>query len=793
MDVICERCNTEYEFDETLLSARGTSVKCTNCGHVFKVYPRSSDQGIAPSSTWRLKRPDGTFDAIDSLRELQRRISSGELTPSDEIARGEDGWKKLGSIPELETFFQAAGVQIPSARIRSPIPPAPVGRQEVARESSVPSGRRPRQPTLLGVSPIQSPEPESGAAPGTASGRAPGTASGTVPETEVGAAPEAGRGSEAGPGSGAVRGSRPQSVPESASEPALDFGAPSEPAEPGLESLRDSFEGIEDAQFEERPRAQGRSTPPPAYFDDDDDIPELPARGWSPVNWLLLIVLVGGVALVFAQWERVASLVGMGSDPALIAAGITEGDASLALATPEAYDQAIEAYRRAVEAGGDQDPELLARLSNAYALAAQARLDDGTTGEAVQGLQAEALTTSQRATALDPRSTEAKLAEADALRLASELGQARTILEEARAMSFSRTAEAFRVEARLSAAEAGGDLAQGLPSAKQAVALAPNEIRYALLLARAERAAGNQARAKEALESLLAEHPGHPVAAKLLAEVESAAGTGAEAAAGTEAVAGPAAGSEAEEPASGTVSAVVTEPEPAAGAERASAPGPATEPDEKEPATPRKKAGAAEEAPAKPSATAPASARLKKSGGAAQTAKKKPQYDEYDQLSKAAQSDAFVDGRPPVRDYEWQMSRGWDELAAGNYTRARAFFDSALEVSPGSADAMDGLGRVAAATEDYASALRYFRVAAERGHPDGYFELGRTYERLGRDEEAVSAYYTYIKRNPTGSHAAAARAAIKNLEPRAKLPPEPEPDSSAAPSEPTQESGPALP
>jgi tetratricopeptide (TPR) repeat protein len=157
------------------------------------------------------------------------------------------------------------------------------------------------------------------------------------------------------------------------------------------------------------------------------------------------------------------------------------------------------------------------------------------------------------------------------------------------------------------------------------------------------------------------------------------------------------------------------------------------------------------------------------------SAPKKPAYDEYDQLAKAAGDDAFVDGRPPVRDYEWYMRQGRAELAGGNYSRARAFFDSALEARPGSADAMDGLGHVSTRIEDFNSALRYFRVAAQRGHPDGYFNLGKTYESLGRNEEAVSAYYTYVKRRPSGRHAAAARAAIKTLEPHAKLPPESEP------------------
>ena len=178
---------------------------------------------------------------------------------------------------------------------------------------------------------------------------------------------------------------------------------------------------------------------------------------------------------------------------------------------------------------------------------------------------------------------------------------------------------------------------------------------------------------------------------------------------------------------------------------------------------------------------AKAAARERKAPAKKRSAPKKPAYDEYDQLAKAAGDDAFVDGRPPVRDYEWYMRQGRAELAGGNYSRARALFDSALEARPGSAEAMDGLGHVSLRIEDFDSALRYFRVAAQRGHPDGYFNLGKTYERLGRDEEAVSAYYTYVKRRPSGTHAAAARAAIKTLEPYAKLPPEPEPEPDPEP------------
>jgi outer membrane biosynthesis protein TonB len=167
-----------------------------------------------------------------------------------------------------------------------------------------------------------------------------------------------------------------------------------------------------------------------------------------------------------------------------------------------------------------------------------------------------------------------------------------------------------------------------------------------------------------------------------------------------------------------------------------------------------------------------------------------PPMDEYDQLAKAARGDAFIDGRPPVLNYEANMTKGREELSNGNYARARAYFDSALEVHPGSAEAMDALGDVATAVSDYASALRYYRVAAQRGEPEGYYKLGQTYERLGKSEEAVSAYYTYVKRHPQGRHAGEAKEAIRNLEPRAKLPPDPEPGSPPEPGQAPESSTP---
>lgn len=778
MDVTCERCSTEYEFDETLLSGRGTSVKCTNCGHVFKVYPQNAEAPDPSTSSWRLRSKDGSVDAIDSLRELQRRIASGELTPDDQISRGGDGWKTLGSIPELETFFRAAGVPIETGRIPSPIPPA----KPASRESSLPPGKRPRQPTLLGVSPVQ--RGPAAAAPRTPDPEHPPQRFGDWDEARA-----------------VASGSRPERAPEPAAESAgepeapareeersrwgfgdWESGAAAEPlsGESSYRSpyTRDSAAGpssveVEDAVFEDIPRSTGRmSTPPPGYYDDDDDIPELPGRATSPLRWLLLIVVIGAAALVASQWDRVARMVDFGSDPALIAAGIAEGDAALREGHPAAYASAIEAYARAIEAGAELDAELHAKLSNAYALAAQAQLDRGATGDQIEALVAGAESTAQRAAQLDQRDVSAQLALVDALRLRGELESARERLDGVRSMPFSRTPEFFRVEARLQAAEADGALEAGLRSAEEAVDLLDDdgyrseEVRYRLLLARAELAAGNDERAQESLQAVLADHPQHPVATVLMAESQTLA---ASAEAGTEEAAGTAAETEAQTPAEAEAR---TEPEPAEGSEvetdegavGSDAPAPSGSGAEVEQKSP------AQAEPSQAQAESPAASKPK----ASKRVSREPELDEYDRLAKAAGDDSFVDGRPPVIDYETNMTKGRQELAAGNYARARAYFDSALEVHPGSADAMDALGDVATEVSDYASALRYYRVAAQRGHPDGFFKLGETYERLGRDEEAVSAYYTYIKRRPAGTHVADARKAIKTLEPRAKLPPGPE-------------------
>lgn len=105
MDVTCERCSTEYEFDDALVSERGTTVKCTNCGFQFKV--RRTD-GALPEK-WVVRTLGGRELEFKMLRELQAAITQGQITRDDVISRGNARPRRLGSIAELEPFFKGPG------------------------------------------------------------------------------------------------------------------------------------------------------------------------------------------------------------------------------------------------------------------------------------------------------------------------------------------------------------------------------------------------------------------------------------------------------------------------------------------------------------------------------------------------------------------------------------------------------------------------------------------------------------------------------------------------------------
>jgi predicted Zn finger-like uncharacterized protein len=131
MDVQCERCKTEYEFDDALVSGRGTTVRCTNCGHQFKV--RRTEPG-APGTDpatdkWVVHTSGGNELTFLTLRELQRAILVHQVGRADMLVRGSSQPRTLGSIAELEPFFDGRA----SSR---PPPPSNAARASSLSEAS---------------------------------------------------------------------------------------------------------------------------------------------------------------------------------------------------------------------------------------------------------------------------------------------------------------------------------------------------------------------------------------------------------------------------------------------------------------------------------------------------------------------------------------------------------------------------------------------------------------------------------------------------------------------------------
>jgi predicted Zn finger-like uncharacterized protein len=105
MDITCNRCKTEYDFDDALVSDRGTTVRCTNCGDQFKVYRAGSSP--APER-WIVHCRDGREIVFTDVRDLQRAITHGQVSPDDMLSRGATRPRRLGGIAELEPLFGTA-------------------------------------------------------------------------------------------------------------------------------------------------------------------------------------------------------------------------------------------------------------------------------------------------------------------------------------------------------------------------------------------------------------------------------------------------------------------------------------------------------------------------------------------------------------------------------------------------------------------------------------------------------------------------------------------------------------
>jgi predicted Zn finger-like uncharacterized protein len=200
MDVTCDNCKAEYDFDDTLLGDKGTTVKCSKCGHVFRVMP---PQREPTRSALKVRFRDGRIESVASLRDLQQRIQAGQVGIDDELGRDGFNYRRLGDVPELRNFFArnppASGpVPTPSAHAAKnqdlphrgePLPAKPAPKRTVLGMGApdiIPSP--PRMPNFGPVNAAQALAPtQPGAATpkGTLQGRAPISSAPTAPNMAI--------------------------------------------------------------------------------------------------------------------------------------------------------------------------------------------------------------------------------------------------------------------------------------------------------------------------------------------------------------------------------------------------------------------------------------------------------------------------------------------------------------------------------------------------------------------------------------------------------------------------------
>lgn len=155
MDVRCERCSTEYEFDDALVSDKGTTVKCMSCGHQFRVQRPSA---LKAPDKWLVRRPGGEELVFVSLRELQKAIAAHQVGKEDHLFRGALRARALGSIPELQPFFDRAQRPTTKATSRGLGIPAPGAGPGAAPQAPPLPSMSMTQPFAL-AAPVASPTP----------------------------------------------------------------------------------------------------------------------------------------------------------------------------------------------------------------------------------------------------------------------------------------------------------------------------------------------------------------------------------------------------------------------------------------------------------------------------------------------------------------------------------------------------------------------------------------------------------------------------------------------------------
>ncbi len=153
MNVVCGECSTEYEFDDALVSERGTTVRCTNCGHQFRVMPSRPSHRVTPER-WLIRKASGEAQEFASLGDLQRAIAKGTVTIDDRISKDGQPFRPLRDVAELVPFFSQ---EAEKAQQQRPGTTPGVGQPRMGRPKGTLIGLSAQQAGLV-PPPIESPK-----------------------------------------------------------------------------------------------------------------------------------------------------------------------------------------------------------------------------------------------------------------------------------------------------------------------------------------------------------------------------------------------------------------------------------------------------------------------------------------------------------------------------------------------------------------------------------------------------------------------------------------------------------
>lgn len=530
MDVTCDRCGTDYEFEEALVSTRGTTVKCTQCGHLFKVYKPTGASD--PRAGWMVRRLDGSSQRLPSLADLTRLIGEGALGREDELSRTGKAWKRLGEIAELRAYFeraQAAGLS--RARRVSPLGPraelpAPAGDVGVA---AVPLS----QPaaTVASSGSGSQPEAASPAAFDAVSTKGLYDSQRSIPRPAPRLRRESPFDAQRPVAAVSVQAARTSAGPAREEAAARSPSAPV--AAPGGTPPSDG-----EADDGSQPGDSDPTQIHPGPFRVPAPSPAEPAPAYEPYvrskgNWPIWPFVVGSAVLVVG-WLAWPALLRFAPQPALTRVDpavqyLERADALFASHRVARFAEAAFEYTKAIGLH-ESDPHIRSTISRVHAVWAQELLfqaadlereiganPDPKARTLVFALGREALWLGEQAkhhgeqaARKSPGNREAEVALADALRLTNNLVGARSELDRPNEGQDSPSGESLRVAALLAIAEAGGDLRAGVALASQAVERDPDLIRARLLLARCLFAASDPTAARQQLHAVMTIDRNHP-------------------------------------------------------------------------------------------------------------------------------------------------------------------------------------------------------------------------------------------------------------------------------------------